>query len=645
MDKPRRPAVPIPVPTPYSTRPNGGTINGAQAGGSSRYPPSDERSYPSSTIPLVRVRTIVLILVPGCDDRRQHQHSGDSSTCCCSHTYPQAPLNTQWEFNYRGSEWEYISRGSAQYEGCKVFYGDSGGEDARWLSTLPISISLKLCILPQTSASTRRHPVPSTSASSSTTAQYPSQPHLGNSPQIGPAHYPQLRAFASPTSTAPHPHRPTVAQPTRVTALPSTQRPSASPSTSTQRQASSYTQPPSALTSSTSTSTSTSTSVSTQRLVSSAAPSTSSNPISTSTSTQPEPLSDPTQQPPSSLTTSSRSTSTYPQPSSTPSTSTSASTQPPNPLAQPQPQPQPYTTGKFNPLRRGRGSGSALPSTSTSTLGTATTAGPSSSSSSSTSTSTTSTSKPQGPVPPWMKHVRSLPPPPLPNHPPLTPNSPSDRNAERADGLLPPLVDERNLGPQRHFASLTLPSGGVRTVVGLNGVCTMLDAYILTLFAVGVGGTGAVPFLFFCITPPPLGLGRTKAFAVMAVDGSGVSPADIRLRHRSVLALRRHFFSFHSLTTPTRDNDRTMPHVMVISSEGYFYLYSIDLENGGECGLVKQYRQMDEDILRFLAYSYELERFSSIHFTLANDWLMRTSNSLLDPMDTDPSADMHDGKA
>lgn len=33
-----------------------------------------------------------------------------------------------------------------------------------------------------------------------------------------------------------------------------------------------------------------------------------------------------------------------------------------------------------------------------------------------------------------------------------------------------------------------------------------------------------------------------------------------------------------------------MPHVMVISSEGYLYLYSIDLENGGECGLVKQYR-------------------------------------------------------
>lgn len=35
---------------------------------------------------------------------------------------------------------------------------------------------------------------------------------------------------------------------------------------------------------------------------------------------------------------------------------------------------------------------------------------------------------------------------------------------------------------------------------------------------------------------------------------------------------------------------RTMPHVMVISSEGYFYSYNIDLENGGECSLMKQYR-------------------------------------------------------
>ena len=29
---------------------------------------------------------------------------------------------------------------------------------------------------------------------------------------------------------------------------------------------------------------------------------------------------------------------------------------------------------------------------------------------------------------------------------------------------------------------------------------------------------------------------------------------------------------------------------MVLSSEGYFYLYSIDLEKGGECMLMKQYK-------------------------------------------------------
>ncbi|PCH44655.1 WD40 repeat-like protein [Wolfiporia cocos MD-104 SS10] len=37
----------------------------------------------------------------------------------------------------------------------------------------------------------------------------------------------------------------------------------------------------------------------------------------------------------------------------------------------------------------------------------------------------------------------------------------------------------------------------------------------------------------------------------------------------------------------------TMPQVMAISSEGYFYSYSIDLENGGECSLMKQYNLLD----------------------------------------------------
>ncbi|KAJ7662495.1 WD40-repeat-containing domain protein [Mycena rosella] len=37
----------------------------------------------------------------------------------------------------------------------------------------------------------------------------------------------------------------------------------------------------------------------------------------------------------------------------------------------------------------------------------------------------------------------------------------------------------------------------------------------------------------------------------------------------------------------------TTPHVMVISSDGYFYAYSIDLERGGECVLVKQYSLLE----------------------------------------------------
>jgi len=38
-----------------------------------------------------------------------------------------------------------------------------------------------------------------------------------------------------------------------------------------------------------------------------------------------------------------------------------------------------------------------------------------------------------------------------------------------------------------------------------------------------------------------------------------------------------------------------MPHIMVVSSEGYFYSYNIDLENGGECSLMKQYSLLDSE--------------------------------------------------
>jgi len=56
---------------------------------------------------------------------------------------------------------------------------------------------------------------------------------------------------------------------------------------------------------------------------------------------------------------------------------------------------------------------------------------------------------------------------------------------------------------------------------------------------------------------------------------------------------------FASLRLPTSGSrcivalSGTMPHVMVISSDGYFYAYQIDLENGGECALLKQYSLLD----------------------------------------------------
>jgi hypothetical protein len=35
---------------------------------------------------------------------------------------------------------------------------------------------------------------------------------------------------------------------------------------------------------------------------------------------------------------------------------------------------------------------------------------------------------------------------------------------------------------------------------------------------------------------------------------------------------------------------RTTPQIMVATSDGYLYQYNIDLENGGQCVLLKQFR-------------------------------------------------------
>jgi len=39
----------------------------------------------------------------------------------------------------------------------------------------------------------------------------------------------------------------------------------------------------------------------------------------------------------------------------------------------------------------------------------------------------------------------------------------------------------------------------------------------------------------------------------------------------------------------------TVPQVMVISSEGLFQAYNIDLENGGECSLMKEFSLLGND--------------------------------------------------
>lgn len=39
----------------------------------------------------------------------------------------------------------------------------------------------------------------------------------------------------------------------------------------------------------------------------------------------------------------------------------------------------------------------------------------------------------------------------------------------------------------------------------------------------------------------------------------------------------------------------TSPQIMVVTSEGYFYVYNVDMEKGGECVLFKQYSLVSED--------------------------------------------------
>jgi autophagy-related protein 18 len=61
-------------------------------------------------------------------------------------------------------------------------------------------------------------------------------------------------------------------------------------------------------------------------------------------------------------------------------------------------------------------------------------------------------------------------------------------------------------------------------------------------------------------------------------------------------------FAFLKLPTPGVSSvvalSSTTPHVMVVTSEGYFYSYNIDLEHGGECVLMKRKLRARRDKVR-----------------------------------------------
>lgn len=82
-----------------------------------------------------------------------------------------------------------------------------------------------------------------------------------------------------------------------------------------------------------------------------------------------------------------------------------------------------------------------------------------------------------------------------------------------------------------------------------------------------------------------------RDFAFLKLPNSGV---------RSLVAFRCRDHGVKMIILPTMINPGSMylcsttPQVMVATSDGFFYQYNIDLENGGECVLLKQYRWVYE---------------------------------------------------
>lgn len=110
------------------------------------------------------------------------------------------------------------------------------------------------------------------------------------------------------------------------------------------------------------------------------------------------------------------------------------------------------------------------------------------------------------------------------------------RAAERIGTFLPPKLTSM-LEPHRHFASLKVPAAnGVKNVVCVGGEIQVPKQGLPTVFE---GGT----------------------------------PTNVTSMN----------------TTPEEGSDVTLLHVLVVSSEGYFYSYGLDPERGGDCILLSQY--------------------------------------------------------
>jgi hypothetical protein len=101
--------------------------------------------------------------------------------------------------------------------------------------------------------------------------------------------------------------------------------------------------------------------------------------------------------------------------------------------------------------------------------------------------------------------------------------------------------------------------------------------------------------------------GIVRLCLLLAVNESGTE-------HYWIVRVSPHSLTFrwHLLNTLSR----TMQHIMVISLEGYFHLYSIDLENGGECSLLEQYRYVG--ILRVAALLIRVFTFLVYWFWVMN---------------------------